>query len=585
MAEISVSNLLCFNSLVLRIDPGVTFIRGPNSAGKSSAAAIIAALAAHNSNPLGLSAAAGKAYVRDGAHAGTASLDEEVRWEPPAGISAPTGAVPEAVAQAVGLIDFISAKRGAAERAKLWEGLFLPKDAARVLGPLWTRPPEQLQSVLDRIETEGWESAAKIYEGQRREAKRRWQQITGEQYGSGKAAKWLPDGWTSEIEGQSQENLSAAVTDANDHLRSLDTQRGATQADMARADDMESRLKEIEVQCKKDAGSLMAIDKKIKDQTKKLDAALSVREKAESATDGIAADAAAHAEKDPRGDSGHLTCPKCKAALRLEEAGLVTVKVPTAAQKAAWVKKQKALMKKFEAAKHDYEDAVKAFEQEKIEARNLENRHAECTAELSKGEAGINTLKAEIEKIRGMSEDPGTTEAERAQATERVREAERNLDAFMRLRGAQTEHENIVELDHIVSLLGPGGARASLMKKKIESINKILAGIHRVTEWLPIELSSDYSVLSNGRPVQLCAHNEKLKAQWAMQIACAMLTGSTWCVLDEADALDDESFTGLKALTDRLAAHEKLTDLKVVVCGTDLEVEEAITLTADHQAA
>ena len=143
-----------------------------------------------------------------------------------------------------------------------------------------------------------------------------------------------------------------------------------------------------------------------------------------------------------------------------------------------------------------------------------------------------------------------------------------NLDVFKQLSEAKMNHDNVVEMDKICTLLGPNGARAKVMEKAMDKVRKILALIQSITGWEQIGLLSDYGITANGRPIKLTADNEKLKAQWSMQIASAILTQSQWVVLDKADTLRDESWAGLVLLMDRIAT--RYENLKIVVCGTSV---------------
>ena len=131
--ELSISNLFCYAEATIDFEPGPTLITGKNSSGKTSLAYIIGALVSHSQNPAGLSAASAKAYVRDGSIEGSALLDG-VEWAPPGGLTIPIGAKPSAPPHAVGLVDFFKG-RTKNDRAKVWEGMFLPEDPESILRP------------------------------------------------------------------------------------------------------------------------------------------------------------------------------------------------------------------------------------------------------------------------------------------------------------------------------------------------------------------------------------------------------------------------------------------------------------------
>ena len=200
--KFKIENIYGFEDIEFEINEGATLITGENSAGKTSIAKIIAALVSRDGNPSHLSGASRKEYIRDGAVEGIATFNDTVSWRPKQGISAPPKTDREAGPHSVGLVSFLVG-RGQGDRAKIWEGLLLPSDPRTLLEPHWTLPKAQLNTILDTIEKSGWEDAAKLYDGQRKECKRRWVQITGAgAYGANKAAEWRPQGWTVNLEGR-----------------------------------------------------------------------------------------------------------------------------------------------------------------------------------------------------------------------------------------------------------------------------------------------------------------------------------------------------------------------------------------------
>ena len=78
---LTAQNILCHEKLDITIEPGVTIVSGKNSAGKTSIATMIAALAAHHINPKGLPTTQFKSYVKGKALFANASMNG-VTWRP-----------------------------------------------------------------------------------------------------------------------------------------------------------------------------------------------------------------------------------------------------------------------------------------------------------------------------------------------------------------------------------------------------------------------------------------------------------------------------------------------------------------------
>ena len=84
--------------------------------------------------------------------------------------------------EAVGLIDF-TAKRGAKERAAVFQGALLP-DPMTVLAAVKERlatylPEDDLAGAMKMLEERGWDATETVYSTRATEAKRDWRAITG----------------------------------------------------------------------------------------------------------------------------------------------------------------------------------------------------------------------------------------------------------------------------------------------------------------------------------------------------------------------------------------------------------------------
>ena len=69
----------------------------------------------------------------------------------------------------------------------------------------------------------------------------------------------------------------------------------------------------------------------------------------------------------------------------------------------------------------------------------------------------------------------------------------------------------------------------------------------------------------DGRPVQMCSESERWRAQTAMQLTIAALTGSKAVVLDRGDILDNKQRGALYVALKHVAAK---TNIAIVLCAT-----------------
>ena len=126
--------------------------------------------------------------------------------------------------EAVGLIDF-TAKRGAKERAAVFQGALLP-DPDTVLEAVKERLGEYLNAkdlagAMEMLAERGWEATEAVYGDRARVAKREWAAIAGRTYGVRVAADWRPEGWLADYDHMTPQIAEERVTNARDALNAL----------------------------------------------------------------------------------------------------------------------------------------------------------------------------------------------------------------------------------------------------------------------------------------------------------------------------------------------------------------------------
>ena len=552
--KLEIKNLYGFDDAEVNLPPGPVMITGKNSAGKTSIAKIMAALLSHDDNPSHIAATQKKSYIKDGNADGYAVLDE-VKWQPgSAGISAPANVKPAASKHAVGLVPFTGYQRSQAQRAALWEDLVLPDNPRELLESRWTLPSKQLEAVLDAIEKSDWQTAAKMYEDQRRDQKRRWQEITGETYGAKKAASWTPNNWTPELDGASEEELMAELVNAKDNLTMITSVQAVSASQIEDARHIRDAILPVH---EKELEGLQKKASEMEAKRNEMDVKLTTGRKKIREVDEWMENAKKQIEAIPP-----YHCPKCNTGLDFKANRVVE-----------WQKPSDERIKDLVAKTEEYKPKLLTLKDEiaglSSDLDLLKQRYSSVYSEL-------NEKKGEITGLRKQAKHADAQVAEAADETQRtaaetlVRTRGQLLDAFKAKEQAQQIHDNVVLLDEVCSLLGPNGARATHLEQNLDSMRLVLDKVVKVTGWLPIRIETDYSVTSNGRPIQLCAKNEQLKAQWALQFASAYYARDKWLILDEADTLRDESWEGLISLVNSVCS--KNPELRVLVCATSAHV-------------
>jgi len=232
----------------------------------------------------------------------------------------------------------------------------------------------------------------------------------------------------------------------------------------------------------------------------------------------------------------------------------------------------------------DPESLQQAIAEKRAEIEELTFRYAETGRLMEEArrqhDVTAGSLNPLYEQAALADAEPSPNdEAARARLQAELEEANKAVAAHEQWTQAKREHDNVIVLDNVCKLLGPTGARAEHMRGRMDDVRGVMRNACAVSGWADISILDDYSLTSAGRPIALAADNERLKAQYLCQAACAMLSGSEWLVLDQADLLRDESWTGLVDLLARIA---KARDgesspwpaLHVVVCATSTPCPE-----------
>lgn len=567
MTPLIIENILSHSLTEVNIETGATLVTGKNSAGKTNFAAVVAALTSHNDNPRSLSVTQKKQYVADGSIEGAAALgegDSAIEWSPTSGMSIPAGVEPEAVEQAVGLMNFIDGGRDKKKRAEKYQSLFLPADPRAVLAPKWTQAQEQLDAVCSEIEHSGWDKAEAIYVAKRREAKARWQAITGVTYGVKAATAWTPEGWRTELSATSEEALNVAHVDAQDLQREALLLVGISENEIAEArrvlaEDIPA-AKEIETGFSEEISLINKELSALRDARAKLADECGDLKQAVLRSDAILSAKAPY------------ECPHCQEGIIISGTEAKAWHRPSNKDQAeAHEAKIDANLRQLE-----LQGKIKAIDETGITSSEQLQK---LTEHLSRAKTEMAILK---EKAKDADKAPSETltDSARGALEQSVSTARENLAAWRTYHKALLNHENVVEYDAVCEYLGPNGARASLIKKEMGSLRKIMKEIKVHSGWGEIRLSENYELSYDGRPIQLCAENEQRKGQWVMQATCAVVSKSKWVILDAADLLRDESWTGLTKFIDWLSAQNPA--MHILVCATSSATPEGWnTITLD----
>ena len=549
MTRLKIENLLGIKRAEIELD-GILEVVGPNASGKSSLAACAQALLAHEQNPLGVSATQAKrVYMHDGED-GMAELDG-VEWRPGKGLTVTNGQTPLSRPAAVGLVDY-TARLGEKERLESLQSALLP-DVAEIIDAMRKRlleymPTRDVDGLMDMISERGFDAADEIYGERGREAKRQWQKVTNRTYGAKVASDWRPDGWLADMDDMTTAQAEDLVAAAREALAALSQVQAVTEAQAQQGADAKATLPGL-----RDA--LHAAKEKIQAHVH-IAAAQELKEagRAVKAADMEIAKQRVLAQETP-----HLSCPHCRGAVVIAADGVLAQYDEDGAR----LVREQATVKATEmqavlgAAIRDEAALEKVAAETRTQVRTAEYVEQEAKTALAVAELLAKDADAEVETAGRR--------ADLMQAEQAVDDAKRVSTMVSAEARAAELSETIARYAEVVRALGPQGVRAGMMGKGLGRLNAGLEVIGEEAGWPVAEVTERGAVMWATRPIQMCSASEQWRAQAAIQLTLAAMTGSRAVVLDRADLLDAGNREGLVRAVKRVAGK---TGLSVLLCST-----------------
>ena len=469
--RITIEGLMGITKAAIELATGkITEVVGRNASGKTSLATAVQAVITQSQNPLGVPATeTRKWYLRDGDGEGEAVLEGDgvyARWAPAAGEMEANGN-PTSSPEAAGLIDFC-ARRGAKERAALFQGVLLPKpeevlgDLEKELKKLLAVPSEaaeefgaenklDLKGILKTVNTRGWEAAESVYVDRRAKLKRDWRDITGENHGVNKAADWLPDGWLSEYDGLTENEAETQVTKAREAFDQLHRIEAVSEKEISLIEEAADAIPDLETKAF---------------TTEELHASMIARVRTLEADEQAL-------EKDLKGYQDEyndvepeekpkiftVPCPHCgePLVLRSGQAHKPDDEPPVDESKEAW-----RVLKMDELAESITTKTRELHAASQLTADNRKNRDAGYRVMIVAQEklADARRTAARKDNVVAQTEDGTRALAEAEQAIE----AAKAVVNLVTSRGkAENLHRSILQYDAIATALGPKGVRSRKM--------------------------------------------------------------------------------------------------------------------------
>ena len=556
--KIEIHNLLGARDIAFDLD-GIVEVIGPNASGKTSVAVVVQALLTHKANPLGLPAPQAKSlYPHDGDADGYAEI-EGATWRPgKGGLTVTTGALPNARPEAVGLIDYTAQVADKARQEMLQSALLPdPDEVAEALRAELAKqlPAADVAGVMEVIATRGLDAVEAIYAERGRVAKREWNTITGLTYGTKVAPDWRPAGWRADMDALTAGAAADATTAAREQLDVLHQVRAVSTAAAEAAAAASAALPALVAnEARLDAAAAAAAaelnELPLREEQRRL----------RGAEESLAALRTKYLS-DPA-----LKCPHCAGAVWLTPEGDLLPYDEVAAQE-----KRVSLANTILDAEATLADRTR--DHEALQAKAKAKTEALNAAHTAHGEARTQAgvARRAAEQV-GWPVATADHPAALLQAEQEVDDAKRTTEMIQAEARASELAETIARYTDIARAVGPRGVKAKMLGAGLRRLNAGLATLAQEAGWPPAEVTPHGVVAWGGRPVALCSESERWRAQAAIQLTMAALTGSRAVVLDRADVLDPANRAGLVRAVARVAGK---TGIAVLLCSTGTPTGDA----------
>lgn len=576
-------------------------ISGNNASGKSSTLTGIGICLSQKPNPYGLNQSQMGQYSHNGSHIASAELqigeDFHIKYSVKGNIDAvckksygPT----EAIEVCAGLVDPLN------WRKKEWGVLFRSvmidyETFANALLDDWDAKPLTGDDAIDgqnpearvaskiynKVVDMGLATVLEEYREKLRNGKRNWENAASgdwgkNSYGDKKAMGWRPPGWNEAWSELSTEEVTAAVTQAEEHLVLTqsklvvdDTMRSHHESTAAGLEEKEKELSDIHEERENDE-IINELDEWLLGNTDGMGFAEMIRN-----TEQRIRDLNAKMQIGNR-----LKCPHCEGDVIEVNGKLVPhdekafkkikAEIDEEEKTLAYHRKEKQEHEKEYAAKKD-----KLNKQTAIYDKDIN----EITAEISQCKQSARWLKENPVKKGGVGAD------EVAQAQTAVSEAKMQRYLVEKVRLAQAAATSCYQYQRIITSLDTGGVSSAFEEAGMGTIRKKLRELGQI---LDFDIEIDGGVLTySGRVVQFCSESERWITRFAVQLAVGAYFGFPLVLVDRFDVLDEynaKKYMGLFAQRNKMKG--KPTSLAIIVAGTNrIEQETGDCHIADGKRA
>ena len=378
----------------------------------------------------------------------------------------------------------------------------------------------------------GFEAAHKEAQSQSRDAKAAWRAITGETYGSVKAASWKAQrpAHSADRLRLVREELAIVATNYDAAVQELGDMQGRARIQAEQSSKLASlrerakRYAAIEAKLRKDEAELKEWQVKCEHEAR------------------LSGGKQMPAEPT-------YTCPKCSAVLRHSHANGALVEftpppVVGTSEPGRLAEYQKARDLLSRSVANDQRDLANADAAAKTlaEMEDAQSAPAPAPEEIEAAKVKVEALK---KSRAALQETVKTLEQDERLATQ----------ADSKTEAAQGHHADVEQWEAIADALAPNGIPGEMLGEALGPINGRLVDSSSITDWDLVVICSDMTITMGdpGRPYALLSESEKWRADAMIAESISHFSGIRLLVLDRVDVLDLDGREDLLYWLDGLA--------------------------------
>lgn len=531
--KVSIRNFRGLASAEIELS-GIALVAGLNGSGKTSLATAVAAALQRTPAPVpGMTKTDARQYLRDHQERGRVLIEAEagkVQVNYPGGTVAAEGKPPAATPMGCGLLNVaaMNDKSRAAYLIEVMKASPSREDLDAALRSVGVGD-NAIESCWKRIDADGWDKTHAYALTRATETKGAWRQITGENWGSQKAADWRPaDLPAGDLDPAA---YSAAVDKARAHLEAVIAEQAVGSAEV-------ERLKAAAAAATDDLGALQAQLDNLHDSRHK------VANEAQVAVSECANARQALAELPKPGQTIQtVECPSCGdhvIVISRTELGLPSKNANDEAENQA---RQKAI----DAAQIQVDAAAKKEREKRQAVVDIDTGIQRLNGLIADARRACQAVESAKVQLASIKTD-GTTAEQVQQARDALADAEHRLACLNQFYDASKKHQTIEATLKMAEVLAPTGLRRSVLLRTIDATNKQLSSLCEVAKWGTVTIAEDLGIHYLGRNYELLSAAEQFRVRVTLQVVFSELDGSDALIVDAADILDRPGRSGLIAL-------------------------------------